>query len=180
MDALLDKMQASAEGSGGEKDSAKRLDRAITIFAKAPISVLRTTISKYNTDLLPAPGSDLDAHIRAGLETYWGTHGEWDSMLAALEADLGPVAEETSQWMKMAVASGNKMTETRLKELIKERGGVKALPKAKKGDNKLLKTDYLTTLVDLLRAERDNDYQKVHEALEAESARSSKSKGFGS
>ena len=71
------------------------------------------------------------------------------------------------------------MSETRIKELIKERGGVKALPKNKKGVKKLMKADYLTTLVDLLRAEKDNDYKKVHAALEEESERSSKKKGFG-
>jgi hypothetical protein len=177
---LLDQMQASAEASGGTKDSAKRLDKAITIFAKTPISVLREAITAVNQDLLPAIGSDLDAHIRSGLEVYWLAYGDWNSMLTALENDLGPHAEQTSSWMRMAVSAGNELSENRLKELIKARGGTNAVPRAKRGSKKVAKTVYLAALIDLLRAENDNNYELVHKVLvlESDSATGGK-KGFG-
>ena len=101
--------------------------------------------------------------------------------MTKLEEDLGPTAENTSKWMRMAVTAGNDLSESRIKDLIKERGGVKALPRARRGNNaeKLKKTDYLTTLVDMLRAENDNDYEKVHSWLIEKGKSAGKKKGFG-
>ena len=185
IEAIMDEMQKSAEAAGDTKNSVKKLDAAITLFAKSPISKLRSVIASISDEYLPPKGSDLDYHIKAGLETYWQSAGNWETMMTKLEEDLGPTAENTSQWMRMAVAAGNELSEARIKDLIKERGGVKALPRARRGSNpdqksKLRKTDYLTTLVDMLRAENDNDYEKVHAWLVNEGKSAGKKRGFGS
>ena len=102
-------------------------------------------------------------------------------MVELLQIELGDTAEQTTQWMRAAVAAGNELSESRLKGLIKIEGGTQALPKKRTGANatKLSKGDYLTKLVDMLRISNHNDYRKVSLILQAQTKSSGKKKGFG-
>jgi hypothetical protein len=72
----------------------------------------------------------------------------------------------------------------RLKDLLKSYGGPEAMPKRPSGSDvasqdRPKKADYLTALIDLLRLQNGNDYQKVTNILRADAEVIVKKKGFG-
>lgn len=67
----------------------------------------------------------------------------------------------------------------RLKTLIKSLGGPDSIPKKKTGSvEKVEKTAYVISLVDILRAQNDNDYSKVAKILQLEMSKGKGKKGF--
>ena len=69
----------------------------------------------------------------------------------------------------------------RLKTLIKTYGGPESIPKKKTGSvEKVEKTAFVISLVDLLRAANDNDYSKVAKILQSEMSKGKGKKGFSS
>ena len=67
--------------------------------------------------------------------------------------------------------------------MIKSYGGPAAMPRKRAasgdGGEKLVKMDYVTSLVDLLRALNGNDYSPVAKLLQEESSKGGAKKGFG-
>lgn len=168
---------------------SKKIDDVVTLLAKAPVSSLRSLITKHQPKLLPpqAQASDLESNIKSCMEALWSATGNWTAFLSLLHKEMDPIAAESNQWMRSAVTAANELTEARIKELIKSKGGGRVSlprPKAKKGENGgkeagLSKTDYLTVLVDLLRQQEENDYKKVALMLQKENQTAGKKKGFG-
>jgi hypothetical protein len=193
---VLDEMQLSAERAfpGESPDKLmKRLDEIITLIAKAPVSKLRSIVSARKAELLPPAGTGLEATVKAALESYWLSTGcDWSSMTTAIKAEMEPIATEASAWMRLSVTTANELSESRIKDLIKSRGGGRvqiSRPKASragkvdsdenvKGKSSLTKADYVTVLVDLLRSQEENDYSRVAKLLQAETTTAGKKKGF--
>ena len=81
--------------------------------------------------------------------------------------------------MKASIIAANQLSETRLKSLIRTHGGIDAMPKMRTGStDKMDKTVYVATLVDVLRENNENDYSKVAPILQAETAKGGGKKGF--
>ena len=86
--------------------------------------------------------------------------------------------------MNVAVGASMELTESRIKELIKTYGGPDSLPKRKKAvsaDNKLEKTDYINSLIEVMRKNPifENDYQQIALFIQKELKTKAASKGFG-
>jgi hypothetical protein len=138
MDAALDAMQASATAAFPADDAdglSKRLDEVVGLLAKAPSSRLRELVAKHKPAALSAvaaSGTSLDALVQAALEALWAATGEWVAMNSLLHAELDAVVAEASQWMRLSVSAASELPEARIKELIKTRGGGRAvMPKAR-------------------------------------------------
>jgi hypothetical protein len=183
-------MQASAEAAAapGEASDAvsKKLDGIITLLAKAPISRLRSLIQDMQPSLLPPANTGLEATVKAAMEALWAKTGSWPEMVSLLHKEMDPVAQDTTQWMRAAVAAANELTETKIKELIKTRGGGRvSIPRPKRKGSEdgkaapLVKSDYLAVLVDLMREQEGNDYKAVTLLLQAEITKTRGTKGFG-
>jgi len=195
-DPVLDEMQLSAERAfpGESPDKLmKRLDEIITLIAKAPVSKLRSIVSTRRAELLPPAGTGLEATVKTTLESYWLSTGcDWSSMTTAIKTEMEPIAAEASAWMRLSVTTANELSEARIKDLIKTRGGGRvqiSRPKVSragkvdsdeniKGKSSFTKADYITVLVDLLRSQEENDYGRVAKLLQAETTTAGKKKGF--
>eukprot|EP01041_Mallomonas_annulata_P009480 gene9480-19689_t len=182
LDEVLEK-ESSTEGSG----VGKILDEAITKLAKVPISKLRELTKKWNGVLPSMPNDDLEGHVRVALEAVWSfSGGNWDTVMETVSTEAAEQASEVTNWVKVCLEAANNMSENKLRELIRQYGGPAAVPKKKRtkpdeeeapGLISRNKAEYITTLLDILRAKNGNDYSLVASAMLKESK--SLGKGFG-
>ena len=136
--STMDAIQASAEKAypGDSPEAlAKRFDEVVTLLAKVPVARLRQLVSTHSADLLPpasAAGTSLDAAVQAGVGALWAATGEFSAMAALAHAELDWAAAEATQWMRASVTAANELSESRLKDLIKSKGGGRVvIPKPK-------------------------------------------------
>ena len=91
---------------------------------------------KYQPQRLPAvpptgPALITEDHrvlrdpVTAALESVWSiSGGSWSYFMNQVKKDAGPSAEETTQWMRAAVAAASALTETRYVRLLHCNTGV--------------------------------------------------------
>ena len=168
----------------------KLLDLALELIGKVPNKRLREIFDLETNPpntiegkvVAITPEMDSESHFRAALEVVWQrSAGNWEEMILTLQKELGPIAEKTTKSMREVVLLANELRVDQLKRLIKKYGtpNTKLIPKLTSKDygGKLLKGDYIAALVDLLREQHGNDYEKVAVVL-AKEAKMNTSKGF--
>lgn len=178
--SLLDETLPAKSKSGLDK----YVTEALSLMGKAPIFSLRTLIEKSKKESLPPMDADLETHVNAALDATWSLkNGDWDGLIVYLKTELDEVVDRANISLRESVEYGNKLTESKIKQLITIHSdlGVNAMPKLnkRKHTGKFGKVDYLAVLIDILRENNGNDYTKVAEILVKESQSQSK-KGFGS
>ena len=159
--------------------NAKKIDDVIALYAKCPLPKLRSILDKYCKEGVEKPDKDatVDLLVRAAMASVWYSTGEWTSFLKTSEQELAEQARETTLYMRGAITAGNELSESRIKQLIREVGGPKAMPRKKRGSEvKLSKSDYLAALLEILKTDNENDFQKVAEALQREAGKKGLSK----
>jgi len=162
---------------------------ATTILAKTKVSDLRVLINKYDSSQLPDIKEDVETHISIALDVTWnsknGGNGDWSKLIEVLNEEVGEKAKIGDEYIKKAVLVGSQLTIDRIKDLIIKYKDKNAIPKINKEKyvGKLLKGDYLATLIDILREDNLNDYEKVFDIMILETtkggAKVEKKKGFG-
>lgn len=150
-------------------------------LGKVPKSHLRQVISRHNQLLLPDIEDDMETHIYRALDVLWtAKNGDWAGLLQLAEEELDEVVNISDLAIKKSVEFGGKISESKIKELLRVHSESGNIPKfdKRKYTGKLLKTDYLAALIDQLRENFHGDYQKVAQLLENESKLFNK-RGFG-
>jgi hypothetical protein len=159
----------------------KKLNEALTILAKVAASRLRSFINQYKPDLVKGQESlDFEQTVKLAAEAGWSrSNGDFNTFVSFLDNEFKVDVTESVKWMRISVANANELTESRLKELIVVHGGRDVSPIKRKGE-KLNKTDYISSLLEVLRYKFKNDYREVAMLLGNEKAVVKTSKGFGS
>lgn len=157
---------------------------ATTILAKTKVQDLRDLIKKYNASKLPDEKADCETHISMALDATWKAAGDWDALIALLNKEIGDTSERNNEYLKKAVLSASLLTLDKIKDLIIKYKDKNAIPKINKEKytGKLLKGDYLATLIDILREDNLNDYEKVFNIMTIETSKAgakADKKGFG-
>lgn len=123
--------------------------------------------------------------------------------MTSLYLEIGENSKVGDEFLKKAVMAASGLTLDRIKELIIKNKDKSAIPRINKGNyllltlsiiiiiviiiekyvGKLLKGDFLATLIDILREDNQNDYEKVYNIVSIETkkggAKAAKG-GFGS
>ena len=157
---------------------------ATTILAKTKVQDLRDLIKKYNVSKLPDEKADCETHISMALDATWTAAGDWDALITLLNKEIGDTAEKNNEFLKKAVLAASLLTLDKIKDLIIKYKDKNAIPKINKEKytGKLLKGDYLATLIDILREDNLNDYEKVFNIMTIETSKAgakTDKKGFG-
>jgi len=157
---------------------------ATTILAKTKVKDLRDLIKKYNASKLPDEKADCETHISMALDATWTAAGDWDALITLLNKEIGDKAKTGDEYLKKAVLAGSLLTLDKIKDLIIKYKDKNAIPKINKEKytGKLLKGDYLATLIDILREDNLNDYEKVFNIMTTETSKGGakvEKKGFG-
>jgi hypothetical protein len=118
------------------------------------------------------------------LDATWTAAGDWDSLIALLNKEIGDKAKIGDEYLKKAVLAASLLTLDKIKDLIIKYKDKNAIPKINKEKytGKLLKGDYLATLIDILREDNLNDYEKVFNIMTIETSKAgakTDKKGFG-
>jgi hypothetical protein len=159
----------------------KKLNEALTILAKVAASRLRSFINQYKPDLVKDKESlDFEQTVKLAAEAGWSrSNGDFNTFVSFLDNEFKVDVTESVKWMRISVANANELTENRLKELIVIHGGRDVSPVKRKGE-KLNKSDYMSSLLEVLRYKFKNDYREVAMLLGNEKSVVKTSKGFGS
>ena len=159
----------------------KKLNEALTILAKVAASRLRSFINQYKPDLVKGQESlDFEQTVKLAAEAGWSrSNGDFNTFVSFLDNEFKVDVTESVKWMRISVANANELTESRLKELIVVHGGRDVNPVKRKGE-KLSKSDYISSLLEVLRYKFKNDYREVAMLLGNEKSVVKTSKGFGS
>jgi hypothetical protein len=157
----------------------KKLNEALTILAKVPVSRLKSFILQYKPEIMSKGASDFENIIKLAAETGWSrSNGDYEKFVAFLDNEFKNDITEATKWMRVAVSNANELNEDRLKDLITIHGGRDVTPIKRKGE-KLSKADYLSSLLEVLRNKFKNDYREVAMFLGNEKSVVNTKKGFG-
>ena len=170
-DATIAKPSAPLETEKKESVLSQKLTTALTMLAKCTNKQLLDLISKFDPDNNPNGNNiDFESLCQTALDAAWRKAQDWDILINLLETEVGEYASSATMYMKKAVAEGSKLTEKRIKELITKHGTQNDVPKInrRKYIGKLLKTDFLAVLIDLLREQNENNYKVVYEIIQTE------------
>ena len=162
---------APAETERKESVLSQKLTTALTMLAKCTSTQLRDLIVKLDSNNPNVDkNTDFESLCQSALDASWTKAQDWDILINMLEKEIGQYASTATEYMKSAVVEGDKLSEKRIKDLITKFGTSNDIPKINRSKyvGKLLKTDYLAVLVDLLREQNGNDYKVVYEIIQSE------------